>query len=67
MPKAPKDPIEGFQITGYDPETQKLTIEIHPTILKHQGQQAAIAIKAVEIIEGGPSVNAIEFVPREQD
>lgn len=59
-----RDPIEGFQITDYDPVTKKLTISIHSAILQRQDQEGALSVKAIEIIEGGPGVDAIEFVPR---
>lgn len=59
-----KDPLEGFQITDYDPKTEFVTIEIHRSILSNPGQQEAIAKKAVEIINGGPSVKGVHIEPR---
>ena len=52
------DPIEGFQITGYDPTTEVVTIEIHRSILANQRQLEALARKAAEIIQAGPSIYA---------
>jgi hypothetical protein len=58
-----KDPIEGFHFTGYDAATKTLTIEIHPSILRHAPSQAALETKAIEIM-GVPGVNNVIFIPR---
>jgi hypothetical protein len=59
-----KDPLEGLQITDYDSKTEFVTIEIHRSILANPRQREAVAKKAVEIIEGGPSVSGVHIVPR---
>ena len=58
------DPLEGFQITDYDPKTQKVTIEIHPSLLQHPKSQQAMFEKCRQIMEGGPSVSSVEVKPR---
>jgi hypothetical protein len=64
MPDQQNDPLEGFQITDYDPNTEFVTIQIHRSILANPRQRAAIAKKALEIIEGGPSVKGVHIEPR---
>lgn len=59
-----KEPLEGFQITDYDPKTEFVTIEIHRSILGNDHQRNAVIKKAVEIIEGGPNVKGIHIEPR---
>lgn len=59
-----KDPIEGFHITGYDEDTQTLTISVDPKILGRSDQEHALAIKAIDILTDGPSVESVIFVPR---
>ncbi len=59
-----KDPIEGFHITGYDEDTQTLTISVDPKILRKSDQEHALAIKAIDIMTDGPSVENVVFVPR---
>ena len=59
-----KDPLEGFQITDYDPNREFVTIEIHRSILANARQREAVAKRAVEIIEGGPSVKGVHIEPR---
>ncbi len=66
MSEPTKDPIEGFQIVGYDPQTKTLKIAVHPLIHESAVQEDALVIKAIEIIEAGPSVNSVEFVPRDK-
>lgn len=61
-----KDPIEGFQIVGYDESTKKLTIAVDPLILRSKSQEHPIAVKAIEIMEHGPGVDGVEFVPRDK-
>ena len=64
MPDQQKDPLEGFQMTDYDPNTEFVTIEIHRSILANPRQGEAVAKKAVEIIEGGPGVKGVHIEPR---
>lgn len=58
-----KEPIEGFHITGYDPERETLTISVDKRLFKASAN--AMADKTVEIIGSGPSVSKVVFVPRE--
>jgi hypothetical protein len=62
--EAKKGPLEGFQITDYDPKTEFVTIEIHRSILANARQRDAVARKAAEIIAGGPSVKGVHIEPR---
>jgi hypothetical protein len=64
MPDQQKDPLEGFQITDYDPNTEFVTIQIHRSIFANPRQREAIAKKALEIIEGGPSAKGVHIEPR---
>jgi hypothetical protein len=66
MTEQKKDPLEGFQITDYDPKTEFVTIEIHRSILANDRQREAVAKKAVEIIAGGPSVKGVQIEPRKE-
>lgn len=59
-----KDPLEGFQITDYDPNTEFVTIEIHRSILGNERQREAVINRAREIIEGGPNVRGVHIEPR---
>jgi len=63
--KRTADPLEGFHVTGYDPVTKTVTVEIHATILGHPSQWKALESRAEEIILGGPSVDTVTFVPRD--
>jgi hypothetical protein len=66
MADEPKDPLEGFQITEYDRNTEFVTIEIHRSILASDRQRKAITEKVVEIIEGGPNVKGVHVEPRKK-
>lgn len=59
------DPIEGFQVVGYDASTETLTIAVHKSLLKDQKATNTMADRAVEIMVGGPSVSKVVFVPRD--
>jgi hypothetical protein len=59
-----KDPLEGFRITGYDADSETLTISVDPKLFKHKRSKDAMASKGVEIIVSGPSVKKVVFVPR---
>jgi len=59
------EPLEGFQITDYDPETKYVTIKIHPIILSSPSQVEALAKKCKEIITSGPNVEGVHVEPRE--
>jgi hypothetical protein len=62
----PKDPLEGVHFTNYDPPTEFVTIEIHPSILADPRQFDAVVKKAIEIIEGGPNVKGVHVEPRKK-
>lgn len=62
-----KDPLEGFQITGYDEATGTLTIEVHPKILGRPDQKGPLTVKAIQIITEGPNVSSVDYVPRSED
>ena len=58
------DPLEGFQITDYDADTEFVTIEIHRSLLQNERQREAVMRKATETIEGGPNVRGVHIEPR---
>ena len=61
---SPNDPLEGFEVSDYDPATGRLTIKIHRTILNDPRSRDALAQKMVEILERWPGVDAVDVVPR---
>jgi hypothetical protein len=58
------DPLENFDITDYDPESEFVTIQIHKSVLNNEASKQAIAKKCEEIITHGPSVKGVKVVPR---
>ncbi len=55
------DPLEGFQITDYDDKAQKVTIELHPYLLRNPKSREALFKKITEIIEDGPNVRSVDW------
>ncbi len=64
---AEPDPLEGFQITGYDESTQTVTIQIHRSLLDNTRSQQALIGKCIEIINRGPNVNTVSIEPRSKN
>lgn len=60
-----KEPLEGFQITGYDEGSEDVQIALHRLILNNPTQQQALIRKAIEIMTSGPSVKRVTFVLRD--
>lgn len=60
-----KEPLEGFQITGYEEQSEEVEISLHRLILQNPGQTQALMNKAVEIMTSGPSVKRVTFVLRD--
>ena len=60
-----KEPLEGFQITGYDGESEEVQIALHRLILNNPTQQQALIKKAIEIMTSGPNVKRVTFVLRD--
>lgn len=58
-----KDPLEGFDFINFDPVTHRVTIQIHPSILKSPRSVAALEKKCEEIIKAG-GIDAVDIVPR---
>lgn len=58
------DPLEGFDIQDYDPDTEFVTIQIHRKILERPASQEALAKKCEAIIKDGPNVSGVRIVPR---
>jgi len=59
-----KDPLEGFQITGYDKETETVTIQIHKSILANADQEEPLVRKMIEIIKYKTGVSTVDVEPR---
>ena len=59
-----QEPLEGFQITGYDACTKTVTIEIHPLILKYPRQIEALVMRCIEIVNKGDEVAAVSIAER---
>lgn len=60
-----KEPLEGFQITGYDEGSEDVQIAIHRYILQNSTQQESLMRKAIEIMTSGPNVKRVTFVLRD--
>ena len=58
-----KDPLEGFDFIDFDATTQRITIQIHPSILKNPKSVAALEKKCEQIINAG-GVDKVDVVPR---
>ena len=61
-----KDPLEGFNIVGYDEATKVVTIKIHQSIIQNKKQQNALVEKMIEAINyGDGEVEAANIEPRD--
>ncbi len=64
MADLPKEPIEGFDFIDYDQPTKVLTVRVDGSLLLDKSQEAALARRAVEILQFGDEVSGVTFVPR---
>jgi hypothetical protein len=59
------EPLEGFQIVGYEEGLQEVEIALHRYILGNETQRDALVQKAMEIMTSGPNVKRVTFVLRD--
>jgi hypothetical protein len=66
MTERKKEPLEGFHITDYDADKQIVTIQVHRYLFNNPASIEALQKRIEEIINDGPSVDAVTIEPRKE-
>jgi hypothetical protein len=66
MGEQEEEPLEGFQITGYDEVSGEVQIAVHRFILGNPSQEEALVRRAIEIMNRGPEVRRVTFILRDE-
>jgi hypothetical protein len=64
----PSEPLEGFHIVNYDEATQKVTVELHGSLIRylqsHPEKMEVLLQQLADATTHGPSVTSVEVNPR---